>query len=67
MLKYVSYSKNNLPPYILMIVSETLVSIVGIWLFIIFIDINFFKTYIKKINIKIFSKSHDKNNLLNMI
>lgn len=61
--KCIINTKEKMPPYNLMITSETLVSIVGIWLFFIFIDIS----YIKKIKQKIFLKSNNKDNLLNMI
>lgn len=58
-------SKNELPPYRLMILSELFVSIVGIWLFIIFIDLDIFK----KFNIlkRIFTKNKNKTELLNII
>lgn len=55
-------TKNKLPSYQLMIISEMLVSIVGIWLFLIFADIN-----LSKIFKKISKKKTKKNNLLNMI
>lgn len=63
----INSSISKLPSYKLMVVAETLVSIVGIWLFIIFIDITYFKNYYKKLKqINIFNSS-DKNKLLNHI
>lgn len=56
-------TKKRLPSYQLMIISETLVSIVGIWLFLIFVDINFLEIY-NRISNKMTKKD---NNLLNMI
>lgn len=58
-------SKKQLPSYKLMMLSEILVSIVGIWLFIIFIDINILKNL--KLIKNIFIKKKKKSNLLNML
>lgn len=45
-------SIDMLPPYRLIVTAEVLVSIVGIWLFIIFIDISYFKKKFMKSKIK---------------
>lgn len=57
-------SKEILPPYRLMLFAEILVSIIGIWLFLLFLDINIIKinNFIKN-KIRFFNKK-DKNNLL---
>lgn len=60
-------SKEKLPDYRLMLFSEILVSIIGIWLFIIFIDINYLKTFIKKIKQKTSVNENINNSLLEML
>lgn len=56
--------KKNRPSYKLMLFSEILVSIVGMWLFIIFIDINFLKIFKLIKNIFILKKKTYLSDLL---
>lgn len=56
--------KENIPSYKLMLFSEILVSIVGMWLFIIFIDINILKSL--KLIKSIFILKNKRTDLLDM-